>query len=237
MNVSTQLRSGTGQQVSFDSPIGHEVTYAQPSTTGRRVTSENEEVNLCWTLIPGMIIWTIWKERNRHIFKNESLPKGKIKEKIISMIRETVQSRNYQNGKAQLAGQDSRVLEDFHLKDGRNHTQNGRPRQLQLGAYNWSPPPAGFLKLNFDGVEKGNPVMTRMGGVIRDSGGNIIWLYARSMGKSTNNAVEFGALEIGLEILSRERMKNTIVEGDSTLVINTVKRLQNGTKVGKFQRH
>jgi ribonuclease HI len=79
--------------------------------------------------------------------------------------------------------------------------------------------------------------MTGMGGVIRDSGGNIIWLYAGSLGNSTNNAAEFGALELGLEILSRERMTNTIVEGDSTLVINTVKRLQNGTRVGKVQKH
>jgi ribonuclease HI len=79
--------------------------------------------------------------------------------------------------------------------------------------------------------------MTRMGGVIRGSDGNIIRLYVGSMGNSTNNAAEFGALEIGLEILSRERMTNTIVEGDSTLVINTVKRLQNGTRVGKVQRH
>jgi ribonuclease HI len=76
-----------------------------------------------------------------------------------------------------------------------------------------------------------------MGGVIRDSGGNIIRLYAGSLGNSTNNAAEFGALELGLEILSRERMTNTIVEGDSTLVINTVKRLQNDTRVGKVQKH
>jgi ribonuclease HI len=72
-----------------------------------------------------------------------------------------------------------------------------------------------------------------MGGVIRDSGGNIIRLYIESMGNSTNNTTEFGALELGLEILSSEKMKNTIVEGDSTLVINTMKRLQNGTRVGK----
>jgi hypothetical protein len=199
--------------------------------------NENEEVNLCWILIPGMIIWAIWKERNRRIFRNESLPEGKLKEKIISLTRETVQSRNCQTGKAQLTGQDSRVLEDFHLKDGCNRTQVRWPPQLQVGERNWNPPPAGSLKLNFDGAEKGNPGMTGMGGVIRDSGGNIIRLYAGSMGKSTNNAVEFGALEIGLEILSYERMTNTIMEGDSTLVINTVKRLQNGTRVGKVQRH
>jgi ribonuclease HI len=86
-------------------------------------------------------------------------------------------------------------------------------------------------------VEKGNPCMIGMGVVIRDSGGNIIHLYAGSMGKSTNNGTEFRDLEIGLEILSCERMKNTIVEGDSTLVINTVKRLQNDTRVGKVQSH
>jgi ribonuclease HI len=79
--------------------------------------------------------------------------------------------------------------------------------------------------------------MTRMGGVIRDSGGNIIQLYTEILGNSTKNAVEFGAKELGLEILSQERMTNTIVEGDSTLVINTVKRLQNGTRVGKVQKH
>jgi ribonuclease HI len=53
------------------------------------------------------------------------------------------------------------------------------------------------------------------------------------MGNSTNNVVEFGALELGLEILSCKRMTNIIVEGDSTLVINTAKIIQNGTSVSK----
>jgi ribonuclease HI len=91
--------------------------------------------------------------------------------------------------------------------------------------------------LNFDGAAKGNLGMIGMGGVIRDSGSNIIRLYVGSMGKSTNNAAEFKALEISLKILSCERMTNTIMEGDSALVINMVKRLQNGTRVGKVQRH
>jgi ribonuclease HI len=57
------------------------------------------------------------------------------------------------------------------------------------------------------------------------------------MGNSTNNAMEFETLEINFKILSRERMTNTIMEGDSTLVINTVKKLKNGTIMGKVQRH
>jgi ribonuclease HI len=76
-----------------------------------------------------------------------------------------------------------------------------------------------------------------MGGVIRDSKGNIIQLYVGSLGNSTNNIAEFGALETDLKILSPEGMKNIIVEGDSTMVINTVRRLQNGTRVGKLQKN
>jgi ribonuclease HI len=124
-------------------------------------------------------------------------------------------------------------LEHFNLKDRCNNPQVGQPPQLQIRERNWTPPSAGFLKLNFDGVEKGNPGMIGIGGVIGDSGGNIIYLYTRSMGNSTKNAMEFESLELGLKILSHQRMTNTIVEGDSTLVINTVKRLQNGTRVGK----
>jgi ribonuclease HI len=73
-----------------------------------------------------------------------------------------------------------------------------------------------------------------MGGVIRYNKGNIIWLYIGSLGNSTNNVVKFGALETGFKILSRDGMKNIIVEGDSTLIINTVRRLQNGTIVGNI---
>jgi ribonuclease HI len=49
--------------------------------------------------------------------------------------------------------------------------------------------------------------------------------------------VEFGSLEISLEILHREGMTNVIVEGDSMMVINTVRKLQNDTRVEKIQRH
>jgi hypothetical protein len=194
-------------------------------------------VNLCWNLTSGMIIWTIWKERNRCIFRNESIPAERLKEAIVSQIRERVQSCNCNTKKSQLKDQDSRILDLFHLKEWCNILPVGHNPQLQIGARNWTLPPSGFLKLNFDGAAKGNPRVAGAGGVIRDSGGNIIRLYVRSMGNSTNNVAEFGALELGLEILSRERMTNTIVEGDSTLVINTMKRLQNGTKVGKVQCH
>jgi hypothetical protein len=99
----------------------------------------------------------IWKERNRHIFRNQSWPEGKIKETIISMTKETIQSRNYQKGGAQLIDRESHILVAFHLKDERNPNQVRWPPQLQLGQHNWKPPLVGSLKMNFDGVLKGNP--------------------------------------------------------------------------------
>jgi riboflavin biosynthesis pyrimidine reductase len=75
--------------------------------------------------------------------------------------------------------------------------------------------------------------MVGVGGVVRDSGGTILRMYAGSICNSKNNTTKFGALELGLEILHREGMMNVIVEGGSTVVVNIAKKLQYGTKVSK----
>jgi ribonuclease HI len=113
------------------------------------------------------------------------------------------------------------------VKGRHNPNQVRRVPQLSLGEHNWKPPPKGSLKLNFDGASKGNPGRTSMGGVIRDNQGRIIRFYTGSLGNSTNNVAKFGALETGLEILHREGIENVIVEGDSMLFINTLRKLQN----------
>jgi hypothetical protein len=74
----------------------------------------------------------------------------------------------------QLTNHDSHILEFFHLKYRHNNTMVGREPQLQLGDCNWTTTPIGSLKLNFDGVVKGNLGVAGMGGVISESGGNII---------------------------------------------------------------
>jgi ribonuclease HI len=128
-------------------------------------------------------------------------------------------------------------MEMFQLKEWSLNIPVARAPHIQVGVNTWVPPPIGFIKMNFNGASKGNPELVGASRVIRDSGGIIIRVYVGSIGNSTNNAAKFGALELGLEILRREGLANVIVERDSTLVINTAKKLHCGTKVEKVLRH
>jgi hypothetical protein len=50
------------------------------------------------------------------------------------------------------------------------------------------PPPADFVKINFDGPSKGNTWLAVLGGDFRNNKGSIIRFYAENMGTYTNNA-------------------------------------------------
>lgn len=47
-------------------------------------------LNFLWKLIPGFLMWTIWKERNRRIFKDHSLPLETLWNMIYQNIQETL---------------------------------------------------------------------------------------------------------------------------------------------------
>ena len=84
-------------------------------------------------------------------------------------------------------------------------------RYIQVGSAVWLDPPNNFLKLNFDGVLKRNSGKERNGGVSRAYTSKIWRLYIINMGQTSNNVVEFQALEHALEMMIREWMMNVIV--------------------------
>jgi hypothetical protein len=47
-------------------------------------------LNRIWQLLPGFILWQIWKEKNRRIFKSSSLRWQDVWAKIHSNIKETI---------------------------------------------------------------------------------------------------------------------------------------------------
>jgi ribonuclease HI len=96
-------------------------------------------------------------------------------------------------------------------------------------------PQQGFIKLNFDGAAKGNPGEAGTGGVFRDDRGRTLRIYAMDCGNATNNEAELHALKKGLEIAIREEYQKLQVEGDSKMVVDIVKQLQQGTQCGENQ--
>lgn len=82
-------------------------------------------------------------------------------------------------------------------------------RELLL---DWIFPPSGWVKLNSDGACKGNPGLTRGGGVIRDSCG--IWLatYATNLSIGTSVKAEVLALLKGLQTAWDNNFRKIIAE-------------------------
>lgn len=77
--------------------------------------TENEIVNLCWGLTLGFVNWEIWKERNRTIFHNESLPIIKLIESIKNQLRETIPNRNLHSSTKNPSSQELQVLQILQL--------------------------------------------------------------------------------------------------------------------------
>jgi hypothetical protein len=84
----------------------------------------------------------------------------------------------------------------------------------------WSPPPEGFVKLNFDGASKGNLGAAGYGVVFCNHLGHILEIMVGSLGHSTNNVAELWGLIKGLQLAIKSNYTKVIVEGDSQVIIS-----------------
>ena len=64
----------------------------------------------------------------------------------------------------------------------------------------WTPPPLGFIKINFDGASRGKPGPTEFGSVLQNHVGEIIHLVVGFLGENTNNVAELLSLIRGLKV-------------------------------------
>jgi len=51
---------------------------------------KSKVLNSLWKLIPGLLMWTVWKERNKRIFKDQSLPLETIWNNVCQNLKETI---------------------------------------------------------------------------------------------------------------------------------------------------
>jgi len=101
----------------------------------------------------------------------------------------------------------------------------------------WHPPPKGYLKCNIDGASKNNLGTTDYGGVLRDEEGKIIFSFHYNLGKATKNMAELMAFDKCLEILKLNHSSNVLIEADSEISINEVKKMSYGTTQERVSKH
>ena len=87
----------------------------------------------------------------------------------------------------------------------------------------WTPPPPGWHKLNFDGAARGNPGIAGVGCILNDENGKWVAKLAVPLPPTSNNVVEFEALEKGLQLSHKLKLRKIHIEGDSQVVLNAIR--------------
>jgi hypothetical protein len=133
-----------------------------------RISYKSPLLNHIWQLLPGFILWQLWKERNRRIFHSQASSPEVTWETISSLIKETVRSKSWKEEDLNCIPEEQCILQHWQPIPI-NHSIPRTNKPPQTSPITWSPPSAHFIKINFDGAAKGNPGTTGWGAVIRDS--------------------------------------------------------------------
>jgi hypothetical protein len=59
------------------------------------ITYNNTLLIHIWQLLPGFILWKIWKELKKRIFHSKASTLDTTWEKIVSLVKETVRSKSW----------------------------------------------------------------------------------------------------------------------------------------------
>lgn len=203
----------------------------------RKDFSDHETVNIAWTLIPGFLIWDVWKKCNNRIFNDKSGSTQSIIAQISRQIKENVNALLKEPPEKSLGHQKAHILELLGLQVLAPKGIRKSARHTIKGKAFWKPPPHSILKFNIDGASKGNPGDAGYRGVLRDEQGNIKFIFHSHLGNATNNMAELMAIEQCLETLIDSNSQNIIIEADSELTINLVKKIGTGSAPDKVSNH
>lgn len=200
---------------------------------GSQVPFQSPLLNALWQLLPSLLMWNLWKERNRRIFKDQSMPLEKLWNIFHQNIMETLALKDWHPKDLPTLPQEKAVWDNWQMRINHNSTNSRNPIKLRQETSSWNSPPAGMIQLNFDGASKGNPGQAGYGGVFRDHNGNPLGIFMGSIGWDTNNSAELEGLWRGLQISHRKNFFPLIIEGDSQILIRMATKLQHGSPIHK----
>eukprot|EP00253_Pinus_taeda_P002612 PITA_02612 len=222
-NLSEKIRSLFGKTMRDPSSIQNTIMQWGKGQFHSKV------IRRIWNLSVGFVIWFLWKERNRRIFRGQSYQLERVWEEMCKSIKETVLSETWQEEDWRMNQEEGGIASKLNMefsmiyprKENKNNPQAQSPKQFRY-------PGEHFIKLNFDRASKGNPGPAGLGGIFRDSKGKTRWVFAEWGGEMTNNEAELRAVHQGLRIAVRNNYMNLEIEGDSQITIGMLRKLKYG---------
>lgn len=172
-------------------------------------------------------MWELWKERNRHLFKNEKLEVLSIINRIELAITELMNN--------QLSSGTLKYTSITYWDEKMKKWWEGLSFPPFVGegpiaslpsrvACRWQPLGVGWMKLNFDGASHGNPGQAGIGCIVHNWEGKELATLASPVGINTNNWAELMALVEGLHLCRKLGVKNLEIERDSTIIVNALRK-------------
>eukprot|EP00253_Pinus_taeda_P002816 PITA_02816 len=185
-------------------------------------------LNSLWQLIPGLLMWNLWKERNIRLFKGQHQTLEQIWTILLNNIKESLSIHTWAAEEFPTKPQEKSIWDNWQISLSPSPNASKRlPTKLKKPTV-WSPPTRNVFKLNFDGASKGNPGQSRYVGAFRDYHGTPHLIYTSTKGWDTNNLAELEGLWQGLLLEKDHNLFPLIIEGDSQILINMATKLLQG---------
>eukprot|EP00253_Pinus_taeda_P031749 PITA_31749 len=95
--LSCPLSRHIWEKVAFRSRKDGRVQGNIPNTirTWSQSPYQSKILNTLWQIAPGIVMWNIWKERNRRIFRDQKIPVEEVWEIILNNIQETLSIKHW----------------------------------------------------------------------------------------------------------------------------------------------
>lgn len=177
----------------------------------------NSDSNVCsWLsrLLPALILWEIWCARNKSRFEDVNMSSNAIIHKVLSQASNIAISFSLSFTRSQ----DNNYLMDiFHLAP--------KPFLIpKIRMVLWVPPNVDEIKLNTDGVSRGNPGIASGGGVFRNHKGDFVLGFSHFYGCHSNMMAEAMAARDGLILAQAHGFNRVWLEIDSQVLLRILIR-------------
>ncbi|GLJ11561.1 hypothetical protein SUGI_0171160 [Cryptomeria japonica] len=175
-----------------------------------------------WVVSPALLVWHIWKERNRRFFNEEALSYDSLIPKIKGAIEEVFNVKVVGRKYCSYSSWDKEMERHWNLTKISGYKLMDKKQNKDRVV--WSPPTTGNIKVNFDGASCGNPGKSGYGAIIRDKFGNFVGANYGPLGINTNNMAEMAGLLAGLEWCVARGFQDIEIEGDSQIILNEISK-------------